>query len=316
MKKLTVAFFTEAGTSRGMGHLIRSHAISDTFKSYGLKVSFFLDSDIDYSKKFNDIISFEWFNFKLKNSYDIIFIDSYEATIDVYEKISNNSKIAVYIDDFGRLDYPKGTILNIAPDAKKLFFNYKKEKNFYLLGLKYVPIRDIFISVKNSSKEEKKIFIMLGGSDIANLSTDIVKTLDNIDIQKIIVVNNYDISKELELYRNTTVLYKPTDKELAISMASCNIAISTASMSVYELTYFNIPTIIIAIEGNQEIGAIQLIEHNLALYYVSIKNINWLNEIEEKVNKLINYTCLNKKCIIDGKGKQRLFENIMEMIEK
>lgn len=315
MKNLNVAFFTEAGTLRGMGHLIRSHTISEKFKSYGSRISFFLDSDIDFSEKFDDIISFKWSNFKLKESYDIIFIDSYEATLNIYEKISISCKVAVFIDDYGRLDYPKGIVLNIAPDAKKLFFNDLKNKNSYLLGLKYVPIRDIFINIKKNSKDIKKVFIMLGGSDIANLTTQIVKTLDDIDIHKVIVTNNYDTLKELELYENTTILYKPTDKELAVSMESCSIAISTASMSVYELAYLKIPTIIIAIAKNQEIGAIQLIEHSLAISYISIKNNNWLNDIANNINKLINHDDLNIKQLIDGKGTQRVVENIMGFID-
>jgi hypothetical protein len=46
MKGTHVAFFTEAGYSRGMGHLIRSFTISEKFRFLGIKTSLFLDSNV------------------------------------------------------------------------------------------------------------------------------------------------------------------------------------------------------------------------------------------------------------------------------
>jgi len=49
MKKSNIAFLTEAGTNRGMGHLVRTYAIATYFKRY-YHIDFFLDSDIKYDK--------------------------------------------------------------------------------------------------------------------------------------------------------------------------------------------------------------------------------------------------------------------------
>ena len=148
-----------------MGHLVRCYTISKKLDSLGIKISFFLDSDIDFGDKFSDIIYSKWTDFKLTNNYDVIFIDSYEASLNIYKEISNSCKVAVYVDDYSRLKYPKGVILNFAPDAKEKFFKQKEKKYKYLLGLKYIPIRDEFLTVKRDKKEQ--IFIMLGGMDIA-----------------------------------------------------------------------------------------------------------------------------------------------------
>ncbi len=312
MKNIHIAFFTEAGTSRGMGHFIRSYTISEKFKSLGVKVSFFLDSDICFDDKFKDITYFKWKDFKLNSSYDIIFIDSYEADIDIYNTISNSCKVAVYIDDFKRFDYPKGVILNFAPDAKDIFYKLRDKKHTYLLGLKYIPIRDEFLNLKIEKKEQ--IFMMLGGNDVANLSLKLVDTLKNIMTQKIIVSNSKSVANSLKEYKNTRVLYKPSDTELVQAMASSSMAVSTASMSVYELAYLKIPTIIIAVAKNQEIGVSQFIKHDLACDFVSIKNNAWQDDINNKVKYLLNKKSYNSNSIIDGNGTKNIAYEILRLV--
>jgi UDP-2,4-diacetamido-2,4,6-trideoxy-beta-L-altropyranose hydrolase len=285
MKDTHIAFFTEAGYSRGMGHLIRSFAISEKFKSLGAKTSFFLDSNIFFYSNFKGITYFDWGNFDLSDDYDIIFIDSYEADISIYQKIANVCKIAVYVDDFRRLSYPEGVILNFAPDADELFYKDKEEKHFYLLGLEYLPIRGDFLNEIIAKKEQ--IFIMLGGSDVASLSLDIIDTLKDVQIKKFIVSNDFRIAKSLKKYQDVEVLYKPSDAQLIKSMASSSVAISTASMSAYELAYFKIPTIIIAVSKNQEAGVEQFINHNLASGLISIENDTWKDDIRNKIQLML-----------------------------
>ena len=313
MKGIHVAFFTEAGYSRGMGHLIRSFTISEKFKYLGIKTSFFLDSNVSFDGKFKGITYFDWNKFDLTDDYDIIFIDSYEANIGVYRKIASICKVAVYVDDFRRLDYPEGVILNFAPDSGEIFYKDKEEKHRYLLGLKYLPIRSEFIDAKITKK--KQIFIMLGGSDTANLSLDMIDALKNIAIKKLIVSNDLNTVKSLKKHRDVDVLYKPSDVQLIKAMAGSAVAISTASMSAYELAYLKIPTIIVAVAKNQEMGISQFIEHNLASEFVSIEDNVWKSDIKNKIEHIL---CQNNRYInnaIDGNGTENIAHAILELIK-
>jgi len=312
MHNIQVAFFTESGASRGMGHLIRSYTICEKFKSLNIKTTFFLDSDINYDDKFTDINYFQWDSFQLMQEYDIIFIDSYEADIKIYESIVKKCKVAVYIDDFSRLEYPKGVILNFAPDAREVFFKEEMEKYTYLLGLKYIPIRNDFLKIKKIKKEQ--IFIMLGGNDVANLSEELVKILNNIQIKKIVVSNNKLVSEKLRKYNNVEVLYQPSDSLLIQTMANSKMAISTASMTVYELAYLKIPTIIIAVAKNQEIGVAQFLKYNLVYDFVSIKNTNWHNNLINKIRYVLsqNKNIANQ---IDGNGIKNIANKVMELVK-
>jgi len=313
MTDIRVAFFTEAGYSRGMGHLIRSFTISKKFQSRGIKTFLFLDSNLSFDDKFKGITYFSWKDFKLIEDYDIIFIDSYEASIEIYHKISQACKVAVYVDDFKRFDYPKGVVLNFSPDAGETLFKYRKDIHIYLLGLNYIPIRNEFIDLKVSKKEH--IFIMLGGSDTLNLSLKLIDSLKAIPVKKLIVSNDDDIVNVLNKYEDVEVLHKPLDAHLVLAMASSTMAISTASMTAYELGFLNIPTIIVAVAKNQEMGVLQFIKYNIASDFISIENKNWHYDIEEKVKTLFYQDIRDSNEVINGKGTDNIVSEVLELMK-
>lgn len=304
-----VAFFTEAGTKRGMGHLIRCYTVYETFKCKGLKCDFFLDSDVNFSYKFNDIQYFKWDELPSIDRYSLIFIDSYVAPLEVYEYIAKNVKKVIYIDDFNRLDYPKGIVVNFLPEANTMY--NKKKYHSYLLGTDYLPIRTKLIEHKND-KKLNQIFIMMGGFDKDGISKKIIDAISNIKINKVIVTTNEDTYLILKKIKDINVLFQPTDEQLAISMASSSIAISTASMSLYELSFFSIPTIVVAVSKNQEIGAKQLINNNLAYQLVDINTLNWRDTLNKTLLELLNMPPFNLS-VIDGKGTSRILEKSLEV---
>jgi UDP-2,4-diacetamido-2,4,6-trideoxy-beta-L-altropyranose hydrolase len=311
---MKVAFFTEAGNKRGMGHLVRSYTIAQKFKDNLCEVDFFLDSDIDFSYKFDYIQSFSWDSFSLKKEYDVIFIDSYEASLDTYQEASRNSKIAVFLDDDNRLNYPAGVIINFAPDANQEYFQTKEENKKYLLGLDYIPIRSNFLTKKIQKKEN--IFIMLGGTDSKNLSQEILESLQDITIPKTIVSNNPIVKSELEKFENTQVLYKPNDSELIENMMQSSFAISTASMTLYELAYLKIPTISLSLNQNQHNGAKQSYKYNITKSNISIEDKNWKHHLHQEMQNLIkSKDSFQITTQIDGLGTQRIFDFIARLIQ-
>jgi len=298
MQKLNIAFFTEAGSLRGMGHLVRSYTIASYFKKY-CDIEFFLDSDFHY-EQFKNIQYFKWDSLNISTHYDIIFIDSYIATLDIYEYLKTYCKQLVCIDDYGRLSYPKSIIINFAPQANKYF---KHIDDNYLLGLKYLPIRKELQNIK--PKKENYIFIMLGGNDIKNQSFEILKTLDNTDMKKYIVINNKTKLLQAKKYKNCEILYKPTPKKLYQTMANSTIAITTASMSVYELAYLKIPTIIFSVAPNQDGGIEQFIKYKLSYKSIDINKQNWQKQLFNILNKKITFKIPN---LIDKNGTKRIYQ--------
>ena len=311
---MKIAFFTEAGSKRGMGHLIRCQTIANEFEQNNIEINFFLDSDINYDYKFKNLTYFKWEELNINIHYDVIFIDSYEATEDIYNTLQKKTNLGIYIDDYERIDYPKGTIVNFAPDSKELFFKNRNKDSEYLLGLDYIPIRKEFLKYKNL-KKEKKLFIMLGGSDTANLSLNIIEALKDIDIKKVIVSNNEITSNKLSKYDNVKVLFQSNDDELIKEMATSSYAISTASMSLYELSFLQIPTIIIAVSQNQITGVSQMLKNKLAISYIDIMLLNWEKNISFQLKNLMEYKQIVDNQI-DGLGVKRIYEYIIKRLER
>lgn len=311
---MKIAFFTEAGSERGMGHLIRCQTIANQFEQNNIEINFFLDSDINYDYKFKNLTYFKWEELNINIHYDVIFIDSYEATEAIYNNLQKKTNLVIYIDDFERIDYPKGIIINFAPDSKELFFKNRNKNSEYLLGLDYIPIRKEFLKYKNL-KKEKKLFIMLGGSDTANLSLNIIEALKDIDIKKVIVSNNEITSNKLSKYDNVKVLFQSNDDELIKEMATSSYAISTASMSLYELSFLQIPTIIIAVSQNQITGVSQMLKNKLAISYVDTMRLNWEKNISFQLKNLMEYKQIVDNQI-DGLGVKRIYEYIIKRLER
>ena len=303
---LNVAFFTEAGLQRGYGHIIRCHTIAQKFQAYN--VDFFVDSDINFDKKIEKIDYFTWETLELTKSYDIIFIDSYIANREIYTMLQKSSKLCVYIDDFARLEYPKGLIINFAPDAEELFYQEKREGYSYLLGLDYIPIRKEFQEIQVEKKEQ--LFIMLGGSDTANITLKIVDTLQDMPLQKIVVHNDLNTVKKLKQYKNVEVLYQPDDITLIKAMKSSSLAVTTASMSSYELSYLQIPSILIGTSKNQQDGIEQLLKYHIAFNAVSIKDSQWLAKLYHKLKSKGSLLFAQ----IDAEGTQRIYNKVMELL--
>lgn len=311
---MKIAFFTEAGSEKGMGHLIRCQTIANQFEQNNIEINFFLDSDINYDYKFKNLTYFKWEELNINIHYDVIFIDSYEATEAIYNNLQKKTNLVIYIDDFERIDYPKGIIINFAPDSKELFFKNRNKDSEYLLGLDYIPIRKEFLKYKNL-KKEKKLFIMLGGSDTANLSLNIIEALKDIDIKKVIVSNNEITSNKLSKYDNVKVLFQSNDDELIKEMATSSYAISTASMSLYELSFLQIPTIIIAVSQNQITGVSQMLKNKLAISYVDTMRLNWEKNISFQLKNLMEYKQIVDNQI-DGLGVKRIYEYIIKRLER
>jgi len=265
--------YVDAYKTFGLGHLIRTRTIAKEFGEYKESIN----------------------NFLAKKA-DIAIVDSYRAYFLHYKNIANLSKKAIFLDDYNRIQYPKGVLVNIAFNAKKIV---KQKNTINLLGIDYVPIREEFLNIKSSDK--KHILIILGGLDIKSLSCEIEKLPFNF----LVVTANKEIAKKCK-----NVLFNPTTKILAKAFSESILAISAAGMSLYELNYLKIPTIAIKVAKNQKgvyefqkRGFIKDIFEKVNIKELE-KSIKWhLNNYDKVLNK---YT----KRLIDGCGVKRIKEAV------
>ena len=187
MSKRRVVIFTEAGQNIGFGHLTRCLALYDEIDKRGIEVILVVfGKEIEklLSKSKNRIVDWKDLEFlrNFLNQTDYVIIDSYLATMEVYDFCSKNTAKCLYIDDTNRISYPKGVILN-----PSLSGNIKYDtKNEVLQGKDYIILRKEFTEEKIPyfEKEIDVLIVVVTGKisdDIKKLKTDYIEILSNIE---------------------------------------------------------------------------------------------------------------------------------------
>ena len=189
----------------------------------------------------------------IKND-DYCIVDSYHATREMYDVISKKSKMALYIDDTGRLEYPKGIVVNPSINIEGIVYPENSEIN-YLLGADYVILRTVFNSVKRESINKKvyNVLITLGGTDVRNLTPVVINEIcENYpEISFNIVVGSEFNTEKYSCNSNINILKSLSAEEMKNVIINSDMAISAAGQTTYELLFTQTPFIPIKVIENQ-----------------------------------------------------------------
>jgi len=326
---MKVFIITEGSKNIGFGHITRCISLYQAFKKRGIIPKFIINGDDpvkDLLKGLNYQI-LNWLDeksrlFKKVKDADIAIIDSYLADISFYNTLSDLVRLAVYIDDNKRLNYPKGIVVNGSIYAEELNY-YHTNGVTYLLGTKYTPLRKEFWEVPEKKIKEKveSIMITFGGDDAKNMTPKILGFLrENYpELKKNVIVGNAfqnidEIKKSAD--KNTNLIYYPDAKKIKEIMLESDIAISAGGQTLYELARVGVPTVGICVAENQ-LRNVKGWERIGFLEYVGWYN---KNNLVQKINNSIEYlkdvsVRKNKYKIgrefVDGKGGLRIYEFIV-----
>jgi len=298
---------TEAGKRIGFGHISRCIGLYQGLKEKKIDTEIIVnaDSSVNYLLKGINHKRINWLKnrepiFKKLKGIDIVIIDSYLADLDFYKKVSETVKIPVYIDDYKRLDYPKGIVISPSIYGDKL--NYPKKDGIkYLLGKDYIILRKEFwqIPKKKINKKIKNVLITFGGMNHQKLAKKIAKHLKNkFNFNTYIVEPNKNLSA----------------KDILKLMLKADLCISGGGQTTYELARVGVPTIGICFAKNQ---LNNLIYGEKEGY---LKFAGWFND-EELLRKIENFLIdlnyekrvkMNKigQESVDGGGIKRLLKTI------
>ncbi|UCZ52944.1 UDP-2,4-diacetamido-2,4,6-trideoxy-beta-L-altropyranose hydrolase [Bacillus shivajii] len=321
--------FTEGGSQIGLGHISRCTSLYDELADRGIEVEFIVNSDTPQFEIIKDkqYKIFNWLSKEFLTNYikqsDYCIVDSYLASEDLYRVISNRARKTLFIDDIGRIEYPKGIVVNPSLSTKAVKYPIS-DMNCYLLGPKYIILRSPFIQVKreNINWQVKEVLITLGGSDIHNLTPSILNKLcnDNSEITFNVVIGNaFNNVKEIKSFssKNVNFYENATAREMKSIMLKSDFAITAAGQTIYELLATQTPFIPIKIIDNQNNNVAGLKEYNLVKKILDYKNINLLHELEDEFNKLLNADKRTQIIhsyneIIDGLGRRRLIDKLVD----
>ena len=274
---MNILFRADSSSFIGTGHIMRDLVLVNEFKSHKIvfatqKLSGNINYKIEEAGYKIEILKDN--NFKeldaliKKLSIDMIVIDHYDINYNFEKKLkesNKNLKIFVFDDTYEK--HFCDILLNHNISANKRKYNNLVPNHCELrCGSKYTLLRDEFIKIKKQknrfkkNKENKTIFIAMGGADHSNINIDILKTVNkfrkknkqNIKVNIVTTNANKNLEKLKEYVKNRKwVNLHINSKQIAKLMMKSDFAIVTPSVTVNEVYYLELPILAIKTAENQ-----------------------------------------------------------------
>lgn len=331
---MRVLIFTEGGSQAGFGHISRCSSLYDQLAEEGIEVQLIINSDIEFEiiKNINYKI-INWLSKEYLTNYikkdDYCIVDSYLASEDLCQVISQHAKNTLFIDDNGRIDYPEGIVVNPSLSAEAVKYP-TDDTNCYLLGPKYIILRTPFIHAKREyvNVQVKEVLLTLGGSDIHNLTPSILKQLTDYYTEitfNVVIGNAFKNIEEVKSYSSKRINFyeNATSEEMKLIMLKSDVAITAAGQTVYELIATKTPFIPIKVIDNQSHNMSALKSHNLISSSLDYNDVFFSQKLLAEMEDMLKYSKrvqlverYNK--VIHGSGSKRIIETLLsgEVVRK
>jgi len=259
-----VLILTEGGTRFGFGHIGRCAALYQAFASRNFTPRLVINGDgsvAAFTKGLNSDVRC-WFEDGclrglLALNPGVVVIDSYIAPEAVYRTVSEAVRAAVFLDDYERIFYPLGFIVN--PTACPEQFSYPaREGTVYLLGEGYMPLRSVFWDVPPRSVSERvgHILLTLGGSDMKQatpLCYQAVKA-EYPSARKTVVLG-HGCSPAADFFDQAdgqTEFVAALDAgQMKARMMEADLAVSAGGQTLYELARSGVPALAVCVADNE-----------------------------------------------------------------
>ena len=259
-----ILILTEGGKGIGFGHVARNVALCQAFGEKQIYPKLLINGDGSFNNllESNKYKIFDW----LKNpnttldfirKADIVIIDSYLAKIDFYRKVSSLVKIAVYADDYKRMVYPRGIVVNGAISANNIDYPFRKD-TVYMLGPKYTALRKEFwyVPQRRVRRRIRSVMMTFGGHGLNDIMIVILKALAEkypMVTKNIVISNGLQDREKMNGIkdRNTNFIMNPDAEIMKKTMLHSEIAISAGGQTLYELARIGVPTIAVTVADNQ-----------------------------------------------------------------
>ncbi len=332
---MEVVFVTDGGSKSGMGHITRCQSLSSAFNDREIVCHFIINGDANIKE---DHSLYNWnenltqLRSDIKNA-DIVILDSLNANDEVIEEITTHARLPVFIDDFRRLHYKKGVVIDWTPFVEDQY-ELSNSNCIYLLGCEYISLREAFwnLSEKKVNEQVKEIVITMGGSDPRNMCPEILNLLlthtpDTI-VKTVIVGQIFDsknINELKQLSKNNSCVkleFDCDDKKMVALFLRADIVISAGGQTLYELARVGSPTIAILTFDNQKLDIEGWESAEFIDYAGAWDEATTYDNMLQFIIKLIPDKELREKkkeigrSFIDGKGTKRIIDSILLQLEK
>lgn len=337
-----ILFRADGNPKIGSGHIMRCLSIADAFHETGKSCIFITASEhlqgaIESRGHECHVLNTEYTQMEqeleillpiLKEKRpEMLILDSYFVTPD-YMRALKQVAPQVYIDDMNAFDYPADIVVNYNIYAEDMKYPPGKK---YLLGPKYAPLRKEFQNVgkKVIRQEVKDILLLTGGTDLEHVVLKVLRYLQEDPLSKEITLHvvlgsmNQDIVEieqaaacfqNVQLNRNIT--------NMSELMQKCDVAVSAAGTTLYELCACGVPTVTYILADNQIMSARAFEKKGLMRCVGDTReNVKFVENLLQEVGLLIQsrrkrYQMAKRmQEIIDGAGTKAIISYVKKYIK-
>lgn len=311
----------EAGDKIGFGHYTRCQSIFESLLESKNKVHWLCKGQVPFITPEQNFSSYDWQNNLdelLERSKDkVVIIDSYLATLQLYEQVKSVCFKLVVLDDFGRLPYPADLIIN--PNITSDPISYSSEVKV-LQGADFVILRSIYRDNTGSKEiiaDAKTLLVSVGGSDVRHL-LPLFMTEINWEGSMHILAGNPVYAAELEsINRNENIQIHSqlSAEEMYQLMLQSDIAISACGQMMGELTYLGVPSLGIVVEDDQIPNANSYFDSGVIPEILNWDDSLFFDKMNSHLEAYQDYA-LRKDLselgtnLIDGKGVEKIVKEI------
>ena len=329
---------TDANEKIGMGHVMRCLAIAHAFVSKGCKVAF-----VTAENKSAELIKSRGYDAICLNSdytdmenerldrivtaagADLLVLDSYHVTEHLFDALKSVVK-TVYIDDLNMAGWNTDYLINYNITAAVCDYSrYNGTRTKLLLGPQYAPLRDEFIGISGHViKNAEDIFVSAGGADPEHVTEKIMEEIvpDHPEARFHFVVGA--LNSELETLKSlagkyVNIVLHINESHMADLMKKCDVAVSAAGSTLYELCACGTPTVTYILADNQIAGGKQFEKQGFILNAGdSRKSEDFIGRLKRALQKLIDDESLRRSLsgsmqrLVDGYGAYRIAEELVK----
>lgn len=294
---MNILFVTEFGRDCGFGHLSRCKNLALSLTEHiNAKVYIQSITDTEWPEitlPFIELISKPFDQLKLlisKYHLDLVIIDLRQDYNENQLSTLADIKVPyVTIDDLTpRRIKSKGNLYPPIPQVDDL--DWKGFHGINYIGWDYYVLNSKLKKLSSSSYEKKKLLISLGGSDAFGLERIILKLIPklitefNIDF----VVGPLSDGSEIEELRNKYdgLIIHHNPHNFIDLLGAAQIALVTYGVTVYELAFLEVPTLIISTCNDHKVSGKIFWEKYSGFCHVPINSNNFEGKIINCLNNL------------------------------
>ena len=260
-----------------------------------------------------------------------IVVDHYGASLDWQKLVIGQCGPLIVIDDYSDRDYAADIVINWC--VEELRKEQTEATALSLVGHKYVPIRDEFVTVRKhvvarnpSAVVPRNLLICFGGVDRQNVTLralmSVVQHFQSLRTIKVVVGSGYS-EDNMRALQNVAkqfdgqVLISRDSQNIAQEMGSVDFCIGAGGMMAWERCCLGLPSATIVIAENQRLICDQLLAAG-ATFTIEIDQLD--RGLKELYCQIINCPELLANMrrralpLVDGNGIQRLVHSIAKSL--